>query len=78
MDLKFTNELVQADLDKMQTETKAQGIKLNYEFLDFDEAGYLKQISANIKYPDGEKVSFESRVLKAGDEPGFYRDLSEK
>eukprot|EP00320_Phaeocystis_rex_P001396 CAMPEP_0119076376 /NCGR_PEP_ID=MMETSP1178-20130426/86307_1 /TAXON_ID=33656 /ORGANISM="unid sp, Strain CCMP2000" /LENGTH=106 /DNA_ID=CAMNT_0007058647 /DNA_START=39 /DNA_END=359 /DNA_ORIENTATION=- len=77
VDLKFTTELVQADLDKMQSDMKDRGINLNYEFLDFDESGHLKQISASIKYSDGQKYSFESRVLTAGDGPGFYRDFSE-
>ncbi|MDW3195340.1 MAG: hypothetical protein R8G66_23390 [Cytophagales bacterium] len=77
VDLKFTAELVQADLDKIQADMKSRRIRLNYELLDFDESGHLKQISARIEYPDGMKGSFESCVLTPRDGPGFYRDFSE-
>ena len=77
VDLKFTVELVRSDLDKMQEDMAAQGITLSYEFLDFDESGKLQQVSASIEYPDGQRSSFESRVLGPDDQPGFYRDFSQ-
>lgn len=76
LEVKFTNELTQTDLDEIQEDLKTQNISLTYSLLEFDEQGNLKKISASIDYNDGQKGSFESRELEPGDNPGFRRDFS--
>ena len=76
IDIKFTTQLTQSDLDKIQEDLKSQNIDLTYDKLEFDERGNLKKISVSIDYNDGQRGSFESRVLESTDRPGFYRDFS--
>ena len=76
IDIKFTTELTQTDLDKIQEDLKVQNIDLTYDLLEFDEQGNLKKISASINYNDGQKGSFTSRELPPTNGPGFYRDFS--
>ena len=76
VDVKFTNQLTQADLDKIKEDLKTQDIDLNYDLLEFDDKGNLKRINATIDYNDGTSGSFKSRELTSSDKPGFYRDFS--
>ncbi|WP_339922243.1 hypothetical protein [uncultured Cyclobacterium sp.] len=76
VDVKFTTELTQVDLDKIQIDLKSQNIALTYDLLEFDERGFLKKIDASIDYNDGQKGSFKSSELQSTDGPGFYRDFS--
>ena len=73
IDIKFTTQLTQQDLDKIQEGLKSQNIELTYDFLEFDQHGHLRKISASIDYHDGQSGSFTSRVLQPSDSPGFYR-----
>lgn len=76
VDIKFTTDLTQADLDEIQEDLKSQNIDLTYDLLEFDAQGNLKKINASIDYNDGQKGSFKSRELQPTDRPGFYRDFS--
>ncbi|MEL6560482.1 MAG: hypothetical protein AAFQ94_19990 [Bacteroidota bacterium] len=76
LDVKFTNQLTQTDLDKIKKDLKTQNIDLNYDLLEFDDNGKLKRINASIDYNDGQVASFKSRELRSSDKPGFYRDFS--
>ncbi|WP_340103539.1 hypothetical protein [Rhodohalobacter sp. 8-1] len=78
IDVKFTTELTKDDLSMIKADLASQNIDLTYDHLEFDEDGKLKIISASIDYNDGHKGSFESRVLKPTDSPGFYRDFSKE
>lgn len=78
IDVKFTTELTKDDLRMIKADLASQNIDLTYDTLAFDESVKLKMISASIDYNDGHKGSFESRVLKPTDVPGFYRDFSEE
>ncbi|SHO59576.1 hypothetical protein [Algoriphagus zhangzhouensis] len=76
IDIGFTNELTQKDLDDIQMDLKSQNVELEYTYLEFDSVGHLKKISASIDYKDGHKGSFKSQVLQDGDRPGFRREFS--
>ncbi|WP_268036264.1 hypothetical protein [Algoriphagus sp. PAP.12] len=76
IDVGFTNELTQKDLDDIQLDLKSQNVDLEYTYLEFDSVGHLKKISASIDYKDGHKGSFKSLVLQDGDRPGFKREFS--
>lgn len=78
IDVKFTTELTKEDLSMIKADLASQNIDLTFDHLEFDEDGTLKMISASIDYNDGHKGSFESRVLKPTDSPGFYRDISKE
>lgn len=77
VDVKFSIEQTQADLNRIQKNLKSQNIELTYNLLEFNEKGNLKKISASIDYNDGLKGSFKSRKLQSTDGPGFHRDFSE-
>jgi hypothetical protein len=76
VDIKFTTDLTQTDLNKIQEDLKSQNIDLTYDLLEFDGSGHLKKISASIDYNDGYKGSFQSIELQPADSPGFYHDFS--
>lgn len=78
IDVKFNTELTKDDLSMIKTDLASQDIDLTYNHLTFDEDGKLKMIAASIDYNDGHKSSFESRLLKPTDSPGFYRDFSKE
>ena len=75
IEINFTTAYQFDDLVKVKSELDKLNIKITYQSLSFDKNGKLKQISASIKYPDGEAGSFASRELQESDWPGFRRDL---
>lgn len=75
IDVRFSKKFTQTDLDNVKKELAAMGIKLTYDFLDFDGSGHLKEINASIDYGNNMAVPMKSGKLKEGNNPGFYRDL---
>jgi hypothetical protein len=75
IDINFTTAYQFDDLVKVKFELNKLNIKIAYQSLSFDKNGKLKQISASIKYPDGEAGSFVSRELQESNGPGFRRNL---
>lgn len=72
--LVFTNQYNSDDLTAVKNELKSLDIKLTYTSIQFNDDGYLKQISARIEYPDGVAGSFTSADLSAAEKgvgPGF-------
>jgi len=75
INIEFTTDYQFDDLAKIKSALEKLDINIVFTSLQFDERGYLKQISASIQYPDGESGSFVSRELKAEDRPGFRRNF---
>jgi len=73
IDISFTTAYTFNDLVKVKAELEKMNIQLTYQNLVFAKNGKLKQITAAIKYPDGEGSSFASRELQEGDNPGFRK-----
>lgn len=73
--IEFTTKYQLEDLVNVKTDLALKEIKIVYSSLQFDDNGYLKQISASIAYPDGQKGSFVSTELQPEVGPGFRRDF---
>jgi hypothetical protein len=73
--LEFTTEYQLEDISDVKKDLAKHDITIIYSSLQFDEKGFLKQISASINYPDGQKGSFVSSELKKETGPGFRRDF---
>lgn len=71
INISFTTKYTFDDLANVKYSLDSFGIVIIYDSLKFNDSGYLKQISATIRYPDGKRGSFASRELKDIDSPGF-------
>lgn len=75
IEISFTTDYKFDDLVKIKSQLEKLNIKISYQELNFDKYGNLKQISASIKYPDGDAGSFTSRELQKEYGPGFRKDF---